>query len=200
MLLHKYSIKESVWSSNRFRYQPVCAVSRLSLRQRSSVATQQWWLTVVKLFGGGVDRKMATLGSMCVCVCMYSTCVCEKEAACVDLMCECVCLLTSSRLLQYLCCPPTHCAPTKAADLIGFPSAFGVTHTVAQCEAVLLLTPVKPRLLMSHLLYLQINFYKHRATCSKSAPWHATNNVISFYSMNYMIFRCQASLSKCYSD
>lgn len=56
----------SVWSSNRFRYCPVPAVSSLPLSRRSSVGTRRRWLTVVKLFGGGVDRKMATSGSACV--------------------------------------------------------------------------------------------------------------------------------------
>lgn len=165
MLLHKYSIKKSVWFSNRFLYRPVCAVSRLSISPRSSVVTQQWWLTVVKLFGGGVDRKMATLGSACVhtvCVCGWDgRRLCIRECAhikvcttaCVDLMCVSVSPHTSVDPLMSasVSVQSTHCAPTKTADLIAFPSAVGMTHAMAWCEAMLLLTPVKPRLLMSHL-------------------------------------------------
>lgn len=66
MLLHKYSIKKYAQSSNSFHYRPVCAMSSLSLSRSLYAGTQQRWLTVVKLFGGGVDRKMATLGSMCM--------------------------------------------------------------------------------------------------------------------------------------
>lgn len=91
----------------------------------------------------------------CVCLCAVCVGVRNGRRRCKGLLhsmcwlnvCVCVsmhCLMTSPCLLQYLCCPPTHCAPTKTAALIVFPSAFAMTHTMARCEAALLLTPVKP--------------------------------------------------------
>lgn len=95
-----------------------------------------------------------------VCVRVNRTCETEEDdvleksllhSMCWLNVCVLTRLLTSSYLLQHLCCPPTHCAPTKTADLIGSPYAVGMTHSVARCEAMLLLTPVKPHLLMIHL-------------------------------------------------
>lgn len=135
-------------------------------------------------------QKNGNLGQH-VCVCIYSVCVREREGD--DLLesvhflrfapqhvltwwawvCVHACLLTSSCLLQCLGCPLTHRAPTKTTGLIGFPRAVGLTHAVAQCEAALLLTPVNPHLLMSHLStdkplhtlrYLQKNYAR---TCNQ---------------------------------
>lgn len=103
MLLHKYSIKESV------HYRFVRAMSSLSLRQKSSVATQQWLLTVWW-------RSWQKNGNLGKCVCEWIGHVRRKKTMYWRKVCSTACAgLMSVSLL--VCWPLRICFSICAVHL-----------------------------------------------------------------------------------